>query len=40
MAGKLARTKEVIFSAEGHMVPYENPAATAREIVAFLENPE
>lgn len=36
MARKLPRSKEVVFAAEGHMMPSESPAMAAREIFAFL----
>ena len=38
MAGKLQRSKEVIFSAEGHMLPIESAAIAAREVLAFLDS--
>lgn len=38
MARKLPRFKEVIFSTEGHMLPIENAAMVAREVIAFLEH--
>ena len=37
MAGKLPRSKEVLFSGEGHMLANEHPGVTAREILAFLD---
>ncbi|PRY39428.1 alpha/beta fold hydrolase [Umezawaea tangerina] len=38
LARKLRRCKEVAFSTEGHMLPQESPAMTAREILAFLDH--
>ena len=38
IASKVQRSKEVVFSNEGHLLPNENPAMTAREILAFLEH--
>lgn len=38
MARTLARCKEVLFSAEGHMLPLESPTTAAREILAFLDH--
>lgn len=38
MARKLRRCKEVVFSTEGHMLPNEAVAMTAREISAFLDH--
>lgn len=38
MARKLQRCKEVVFSAEGHMMPNESAAMVEREILAFLEH--
>ena len=40
MARKLQRSKEVVFSTEGHMLPNENPASAAREILSFLDHDE
>lgn len=37
-AAELARGKDVTFSAQGHMLPIENPAATARELLAFFRH--
>ena len=37
IARKVQRSKEVVFSTEGHLLPNENPAMTAREILAFLQ---
>lgn len=36
MARRLMRSKEVVFSGEGHMLPSEAAAAAAREILRFL----
>jgi len=38
MARKLQRSKEVIFSTEGHMLPNESAGIAAREILAFLDH--
>ncbi|KRB82214.1 hypothetical protein ASE00_08950 [Sphingomonas sp. Root710] len=38
MARKLRRCKEVVFSSEGHMLPNEAVAMTAREVIAFLDH--
>jgi pimeloyl-ACP methyl ester carboxylesterase len=38
MATRLPHCKEVVFSTEGHMLPQERPAMTAREIIAFLDH--
>ena len=38
MARKLRCCKEVVFSSEGHMLPNESAAMTAREISAFLDH--
>jgi len=38
LARKLPSTKEVVFSAEGHMLPNEAPAVAAREILTFLDH--
>lgn len=38
MARKVQRSKEVIFSTEGHMLPNESAAIAAREILAFLDH--
>ena len=37
MGGKLQRSKEVIFSAEGHMMAIESASTAAREVFAFLD---
>lgn len=37
-ASALANCKEVVFSAEGHAMPVDSPALTAREIIAFWRN--
>lgn len=38
MARKVQRSKDVIFSAEGHMLPNESAPIAAREIFAFLDH--
>jgi len=38
MARKVQRSKEVIFSTEGHMLPNESAPIAAREILAFLDH--
>lgn len=38
MARKLQRSKEVVFSVEGHMLANERPDVAAREILAFLDH--
>ena len=38
MARKLPRSKEVVFSAEGHMMANESAGAAEREVLAFLEH--
>jgi pimeloyl-ACP methyl ester carboxylesterase len=38
IARKVPCSKEVVFSTEGHMLPNENAAAAAREILAFLDH--
>ncbi|WP_374570300.1 alpha/beta fold hydrolase [Phenylobacterium sp.] len=37
MARRLARSKEVVFSTEGHMLPNEGADVAAREILSFLD---
>ena len=38
MARKVQRSKVVVFSTEGHMLPNERAAVAAREIVTFLDH--
>lgn len=38
MAHKIQCCKEVVFSTEGHMLPIENAAMAAREILSFLDH--
>ncbi len=38
MARKVQRSKEVVFSAEGHMLPNERAPIAAREILTFLDH--
>jgi pimeloyl-ACP methyl ester carboxylesterase len=40
MACRLQRSKQVIFSAEGHMLAIESAAMAAREVLAFLDPAE
>ena len=37
MARKLPRSKEVVFSGEGHMMAFERPAVAAREVITFFD---